>query len=246
MTNPSNPAERVGWEPIWHSGDIPSRYQSFAAPDVAVVEWADLLPAGGLVLDVGCGAGRHCVYLGGRGMRVAGLDVSATGIMLAQAACAERQIAFDGRVSDMSMIPWPDATFDAALSTASIHHHLRADMARTIGEVWRVLKPSGLFLVDFPCTDALDYQMMRILVTAGVIEEVEPNTFIDKRPVSEDIDGYLPHHYCDEADVRDLLRPFDVIKLWAALRAAQPEWALGPGLVGKWVAWGRKADSCES
>jgi hypothetical protein len=45
-------------------------------------------------------------------------------------------------------------------------------------------------------------------------------------------DDFLPHHYCDEDDLRDLLRPFDIIRLWAALRPSQD----GAGMRGKWVA----------
>jgi len=238
MANSPDSGSRVGWEPIWRSTDIPAKYQSFAEPNKSVVDWAETLPPGRFVLDVGCGAGRHCVYLGGRGFRVAGLDVSPSGIKLAQEACAQRQIPFEGRVSDMNTIPWPDATFDATLSTSTIHHHLRADIARTIGEVWRVLKPGGHFLVDFPCTDTFDYHLLRNLVTAGQIVEVEPNTFVDQRPDTADLDGYLPHHYSDEADARDLLHSFDIIRLWTALREREP--GQGGGFIGKLIAWARK------
>jgi len=51
---------------------------------------------------------------------------------------------------------------------------------------------------------------MRTQVSAGQIAEVEPNTFVDRRPSLEDTDdGFLPHHYCDEADLHDLLGPFE-------------------------------------
>lgn len=234
MANSPDPADRVGWELIWRSGDIPERYRGAAPPNGTVVEWAAMLASDSRVLDVGCGAGRHCLYLAGRGCRVAGVDIAPSSIKLTEEVCAAQQIAFDGRVSDMTTLPWPDNTFDGALSIATIHHHLRPNIVRSLGEVWRVLKPGGLFLADFLSTDRDDYQVMRDMVTAGQIVEVEPNTFVDERPDSPDPDGFLPHHYCDEADLRDLLRPFDLIKLWAA----PPE--RGTGLVGKWVAWARK------
>lgn len=238
MADASNPDERVGWELIWRSGDIPPRYRSLAVPNQTVVDWAAAIPAGGSVLDVGCGVGRHVLYLCERGFRLSGVDISPTGIKVTADACAERQFSFDGRVSDMTTLPWQAETFDAALSTSTIHHHIRADIVRALAEVWRVLKPGGLLLVDFPCTDARDYQRQRELVAAGEITEVEPNTFVDVRPQSDDDDGFLPHHYCDEADLRDLLREFEIVKLWADLREAPPEY--GPGMVGKWVVYGRK------
>jgi SAM-dependent methyltransferase len=222
----------MGWEPIWSSDRIPDRYASFAPPNDSVVAWAARLPAGAAVFDLGCGVGRHVIYLGGLGFNMAGSDISPTGIRRAYAACAERGLAFDGRVCDLTALPWPDAVFDGALSTSAIHHALRADIQRAIGEVWRLLKPGGLFLVDFPCTDRPDYALLRAEVAAGNIREVEPNTFVDDRPDSDDPDGMLPHHFCDEADVRDLLSRFAIERLSSDIAA---------GSRGKWVAWARKA-----
>jgi SAM-dependent methyltransferase len=202
-----------------------------------VVEWADTVLPGGFILDVGCGVGRHVIYLGERGFRMAGVDISPSAIKLAQEACSERRITFDGQVSDMNRLPWGDQTFDAALSTSTINHHRRADIVLTLSEIRRVLKPGGLFMADFLHIGTLDYQRLRGQVTAGEIVEVEPNTFVDERPDSEDPDGFLPHHYCDEADLRDLLRPFEVIRLWADLQ--EVETSHGSGLKGKWVAWVR-------
>lgn len=236
MEDASNPDERAGWEFIWRSGDIPPRYRSIAAPNATVVEWAEALPPGGFILDVGCGAGRHVTYLGERGFRLAGVDISPTGIRMAQEACAERRITFDGRVADMTALPWADMTFDAALSTSTIHHHLRANIVQTLDEIRRVLKPGGLFLVDFPSTDRPDYQGLRSQVAAGLISEVEPNTFVDERPDSEDPDGFLPHHYCDEADARDLLRAFDMLRLWIDLPGSESN----SGRAGQWIGWVRK------
>jgi tellurite methyltransferase len=234
----TNPSDRAGWEHIWRSGNIPPPYQTSAAPNATVVEWADSIPQGGFVLDVGCGVGRHLIYLGERGFRMAGVDISPSAIKLAQEACAERQLAFEGQVSDMNQLPWGDQTFDAALSISTINHHTRADIVRTLSEVKRVLKPGALFMADFLCTDTLNYQLIRRQVAAGEVTEVEPNTFVDDRPDSEDPDGFLPHHYCDKADLRDLLRPFEVIRLWADLQ--EVETARGSGLRGKWVAWVRR------
>jgi len=228
----------LGWETIWRSSTIPGRYQSFAEPETTVTEWAETLCPGAFILDLGCGIGRHATYLGASGFRMAGLDISPTGIQRAHAACAERGIAFEARVSDMKSIPWPDETFDAALSTATMHHQLRTDEALTVAEVWRVLKPGGSFLVDLPCTLTFDYQLLRDLVNAGQIAEVEPNTFLDQRAQPADIDGYLLHHYSDETDVRDLLGRFELSQLRAAVHARKPE--EGGGLTGKWVAWAHK------
>lgn len=230
-----NPDERAGWEQIWRSGDIPPGFQSFALPNQVVVEWAETVPPGGFVLDVGCGVGRHVTYLGGRGFRVAGVDISPSGVRLAEEACAAREIVFDGRVANMTTLPWPDATFDAVLSASTIHHQLRAGIVQTLAEVRWVLKPGGTFLVDFPCADTGHHQGLRRLVVAGQIVEVEPDTFVDERPEPEDLDGFLPHHFCNEADVRELLQPFDIVSLWTIFFETTTK--SGSGETGKWIAW---------
>jgi tellurite methyltransferase len=214
MADNPKPEDLAGWEAIWSSGDIPPRYRSAAEPEAWAVEWAETLPPGGTILDLGCGVGRHCVYLGGRGFQMAGQDVSPSGVEQTSAACAERGIPFDGRVSDMRTIPWSDEVFDGALSIATIHHQLRADIARTLGEVKRVLKPGGTLLVDVLDTSRPEYQEQRELVAQGVIKEIEPNTFLNESNIN-DFDGFLPHHFSDEADIRDLLSGFEIVRLFS-------------------------------
>lgn len=201
----------AGWEHLFQSGDFPPRYQQLAAPNESVSAWADTLPIGAVVLDLGCGVGRHTVYLGIRGFRMAGLDISPTGVAQTQVACAERGISFDGHTGDMTRLPWGDDTFDAVLSTSTVCHHRTADIQKTLAEVWRVLKPGGLFLVDFLHKGTLSYRE----VVAGTLTEIEPNTFIDESadPDLRD-DAFIPHHFCDEAEVRDLLRAFEILKVW--------------------------------
>lgn len=239
MTN-TNPSHPPGWEAIWArpAAEIPKRFASFSAPNATIVEWATTLPPGAHVLDIGCGVGRHAVYLGSRGFRMAGIDNAPSGVERAIAACAERGIRFDGRVGDMAALPWPDASFDAAFSTSTIHHQFRAALVRSLDEIWRVLRPGGLALLDFPDTNTLDYAETRAQLGADGYLEPEPNTFIDPRPNPRDIDGYLPHHFCDEADLRDLLKRFTTIRAWEAIHPAKP--ARGPGMVGKWVVWVQK------
>jgi len=233
MANAAKPDERAGWELIWRHGNDHPRYGSYVTPDAAVTEWAATLVAGSFILDLGCGVGRHVVYLGGCGFSMAGIDISPTGIRLTREACADRRISFVGQVSDMTTLPWADGTFDAALSISTIHHHKREEIARTLGQIRRVLKPGGRLLVDFPCTDGLDYRQLRERVAAGQIAEIESNTFVDPRPDLDEMDDdFLPHHYCDEDDVRDLLRSFETVRLWADLRRSHDHVAVR----GKWVA----------
>lgn len=226
----------AGWELLFQHGVFPPRYQTLAAPNESVVAWADTLPAGCSVLDVGCGVGRHVVYLGERGFKMAGMDVSPTGIQQTQAVCAERLIAFDGRVADMLALPWEEATFDAVLSTSTLSHNRVADIQTSIDEIHRVLKPGGLFLADFPHRETLAYQRVREQTASGKISEIEPYTFMDETPQFDRTDdAFLPHHFADEAGVRQFLHAFQILKLWAELPQGSQSQR------GYWVVWAQKS-----
>ena len=53
----------------------------------------------------------------------------------------------DVTTADMRKLPFPDAFYDAAVSTYAIDHLRRADIPVALNEVARVLKPNGEFLL---------------------------------------------------------------------------------------------------
>jgi SAM-dependent methyltransferase len=77
-----------------------------------VERWAHLVPAGGTVLDVACGRGRHARFFAQRGCRVTAVDRDAQALECI-AGVAETVNA------DIEAGPWPFAgrTFDAVVVT---------------------------------------------------------------------------------------------------------------------------------
>lgn len=242
MTSNTHRGNPSGWDHLFQSGSFPPRYKTTAAPNQSVVDWAGTLPAGAFILDLGCGVGRHVVYLGQQGFRMAGADISPSGVKQTQEVCAEQQIVFDGRVAEMTNLPWSDTTFDAVLSTSTVCHLRVADIAVTVAEIHRVLKPGGFLLVDFLHKGTLSYQETRKQAAEGKFSEIEANTFVDDSATPDLMDdAFLPHHYCDEAEVNDLLQDFEMINVWADL-SDQPELGQLPRR-GYWVASARKPSS---
>ncbi len=82
------------------------------APSPWVQRWSHLVPAGGTVLDVACGHGRHLRWFAGRGHAVTGVDRSPEAI----AAVAHVGLAVQ---ADIENGPWPfaGARFDAVVVT---------------------------------------------------------------------------------------------------------------------------------
>ena len=101
------------------------------------------------VLDAGCGTGRNLVYLLQSGFEVFGIDESNEA--LAQTRRLVTQLAphlpLDNfRVEAVERISHEDAGFDVVLSSAVLHfardeEHWQA----MVREMWRVLKPGGIF-----------------------------------------------------------------------------------------------------
>jgi SAM-dependent methyltransferase len=105
-----------------------------------------LLPrGGGLLLELGAGAGRNTPRYDGF-QRIVLLDLSRTQLEQAQARLgnSERYIYV---AADVYRLPFVDGLFDAATMIRVLHH--MADAPRALGRVRDVLKPGGVFILEF-------------------------------------------------------------------------------------------------
>jgi SAM-dependent methyltransferase len=112
----------------------------------------------GRVLDVGAGSGRAAVgvLLARPKATVTGLDIYSGywGIddntperFMANARIAGAADRAEARTGDMRDIPFEDAAFDAVISAYAIDHLGQEGRVKSVGEVARVLKPRGEFLL---------------------------------------------------------------------------------------------------
>ena len=121
-------------------GVIADRYAArwYGSPDWVTAEVdriAALLPPGARVADVGCGPGHHTELLRGRGLRVAGFDLSLQ--MLSARGVPEVVQA------DMRALPLASSSLDAVWSAAAMLHVPRPDVPGALAEFSRVLRPGG-------------------------------------------------------------------------------------------------------
>jgi ubiquinone/menaquinone biosynthesis C-methylase UbiE len=117
------------------------------------------LPGGsGRVLDMGAGSGRATlmVLLNRPNTSVVALDIYSGywGIddntperLKRNAAAAGAANRVDVQVADMRELPFPDASFDGAVSSFALDHLRRDDVPRALGEAVRVLRPGGQILI---------------------------------------------------------------------------------------------------
>lgn len=92
------------------------------------------------LLDLGCGAGETSVYFALRGAKVTAVDISPEMIDVAQRLAARHGARVEALTSVAEKLPFPDGHFDLVFGNGVLHH---VDLAPTLREIKRVLKPGG-------------------------------------------------------------------------------------------------------
>lgn len=187
------------WEHTYSTKGIT---QNDVLPTVALS--MDILKAAGCIkiLDLCCGTGRHLVFLTQAGFKVYGVDQAPSAIEITRLRLQKiglKDIFL--KVGDMRNLPYKDRLFDAVVCVWSTGHGHKEDMEKTISEMYRVLKPGGILLSDFPSSKDRRF---------GVGKEIANQTFLHP-----DIDHPdVPHYYFHEEELRELLSQyFEIVNL---------------------------------
>jgi tellurite methyltransferase len=132
------------WDERWAT---PEGRADWLVPHPAVVALVPVLKARGAqhVLDLGCGVGRHALFFAEHGFAVEAIDGAAAGLDFACREAAARGLRLSLRQADADALSFADESFDYVLSWNVIFHGTMGDVGRRLAEIWRVLKPGGLF-----------------------------------------------------------------------------------------------------
>jgi len=100
------------------------------------------------VLDLGCGSGRHTVYLAKRGFEVYGIDIAKHGIKIAEDWLKKENLKANLKIGDIyKRLPYRNNFFDAIISTRTLYHNKIEKIRKLIKEMERILKPKGLIFI---------------------------------------------------------------------------------------------------
>jgi len=169
----------------------------------------DLLPTlrrhkARIVLDLGCGAGRHCIHLARNKFDVIGVDTSETALGMANRQVRKERLSSVTLVrGTMASLPFGKNHFDAVIGISVIHHSMKKDIMRTMVEIYRTLKKGGIFFANFISVKDPRY---------GTGQQVEKNTFRIPEAFEERRFEEL-HHFFTKKEVSGVLGQFAEVRI---------------------------------
>lgn len=134
------------WEELYQNVPVTQLPWESSQPSPTLVRSVHEGKIRGRVLDVGCGAGTHAVWMAEQGLAVTGVDVAETAIMLARALATGRDVQAEFHVANARHLPFATASFDAVFDRGTYHHQAQQKQAYA-REIARVLKPGGTYLL---------------------------------------------------------------------------------------------------
>jgi len=111
----------------------------FQALEMEMPDWRNKA-----IVDVGCGTGAILQRLGNPEKNV-GVDISPVAISF----CRNRGLN-NVREADIVSMPFADESFDAAICSSVLYHEWVGDVGRALREIRRVLRPTGVLLINVP------------------------------------------------------------------------------------------------
>jgi SAM-dependent methyltransferase len=160
------------WDDRWTQGEATTRYARAMAGYLPrhlmrpLLKW---VPAGGSVLEAGCGPARFTVAAHARGYRAVGMDFAPR--VVGRLSRIFPEIPFIvGDVTRMEEVP--EDSYDAVYSPG-VCEHLEAGPEPVLRETFRVLKPGGIAFVHTPYFSPF----RRFLVRAGMFKSTRQGEF---------------------------------------------------------------------
>ncbi|HEC89094.1 MAG TPA: class I SAM-dependent methyltransferase [Thermoplasmatales archaeon] len=134
-------------EEIWDS--IASSFdKTRGKPWKICIEFVEKLPKDSVIVDLGCGNGRHLIPCTQHCIKAVGLDISLNLLKIIQnKTIGMKNIELiHGNLKDL---PFRDDSFDAILYIASLHNiKYRENRIKSLREVKRIMKKNGIGLIS--------------------------------------------------------------------------------------------------
>lgn len=166
------------------------------------------------ILDLGCGSGRHTVFLTKSGFGVFGIDVAKDGVDIAKKWLKEEgKKTADLRVGDIyKKLPYESSFFDALISTQTLHHNKIENIRKLVKEIERILKLHGLLFVTVAkhMTNKQTKETLKAGERLWKMKKIANRTIM---PLEGDEKGLI-HYFFDEKLLRKEFKNFKIHGIW--------------------------------
>jgi SAM-dependent methyltransferase len=142
----------VTWDPVWETVYRTRAWGQYPGEDVIRFVKGNFSQAADRsrlrLLEVGSGAGANVWFMVREGFCVHGVEGSETAVRLTRERLDRecpgwQQAGSEVMAGDMARLPYPDASFDAALDVVAVCYSNFEDAQRVYAELSRVTKPGG-------------------------------------------------------------------------------------------------------
>lgn len=140
-----------------------------------------------IILDIGCGGGININRMAGKAKKVYGVDYSIESVNLSREV--NQEYINQGKVEvlegNVQSLPFDDDSFDVVTAFETIYFW--PGIEKCFGEVKRVLKPGGIFLIGMESngSDNLIMKLSEKLIDMTVYNDEEVTEFLENNNYSE-------------------------------------------------------------
>lgn len=196
----------------------------FLKPQEDMPELVKLFKKRGIkkVLDLGCGSGRHTVYLAKNGFDTYGFDVAPVGLKITKERLRQEKVKANLKLgSFFKKLPYKNNFFGAIVAVQAISHGRIENIRKLIKEIERILKPNSLIFIAFTQRSAVKDWRVGSIHTEKFFGDDGVSMFEEKRKVLgpqtlvpiEGTEKGLIHYIFDKDAIKKEFKDFKIHRL---------------------------------
>ena len=188
-----------GWNTAWLTE---KGREDWSKPDPFITKNIQILKSFNCkkILDLGCGIGRHTLFLAQQGFSLTALDGSKSGLYHLKIEANKRKLHIKTVCQTFDSMPFSKNSFDCVIAFNVIYHGDNKTIQKSLLEIRRVLKSGGIFFATFLSKKNSDF---------GLGEQVAKDTFLR----THGYDKGHPHYYTNANDLTALLSGYEILSL---------------------------------
>lgn len=200
--------KQTAMQEVWEDLHEQPRFQP-VYPHEVVVRWGlqNFKNKQARILDAGCGAGRHALFMAQLGHEVYATDLSRIGVVQTEKRAKEMGLTIQTQTNPVQLLDYEENFFDGIISYAVFNYAHYNDIIEALRRMRTQLKPEGKLIVVM--RGERDWRL-------NYAEIAGPNMYKMNRlgnGTPSDVEQGMLQCYLDADGMRDLFKDFTSIEL---------------------------------